>query len=112
MPVSPVSGRLDAFQWKVPVEEVVVEGGMIEGHAPAAIGAAPPPAPEPPPQEPPPAPAARVPSLRRDGPEPQAPIIPLVHAPDDPGPDAEREAEEEREPHDDGWRRLTAIFRS
>jgi HemY protein len=114
MAVSPVSGRLDAFQWKVPVEEVIVEGGMIEGHAPAAIGTAPPPAPEPPPAEPPPpaAPAARVPSVRRDGPEPQAPIIPLVHAPDDPGPDAERETEEEREPHDDGWRRLTAIFRS
>jgi HemY protein len=112
MPVSPVSGRLDAFQWKVPVEEVVVEGGMIEGHAPTAIGPAPPPEPEPPPQEPPPAPAARLPSLRHDGPEPRAPIIPLVHAPDDPGPDAEREAEEEREPHDDGWRRLTAIFRS
>jgi HemY protein len=52
MPVSPVSGRLDAFQWKVPVEEVVVEGGMIEGQAPAAIDTAPPPAPEPP-QEPP-----------------------------------------------------------
>jgi HemY protein len=114
MPVSPVSGRLDAFQWRVPVEEVVVEGGMIESHAPAAIGPAPPPAsePEPPSQESPPAPAARVPSLRRDGPEPRAPIIPLVHAPDDPGPDTEREAEEEREPHDDGWRRLTAIFRS
>jgi HemY protein len=113
MPISPVSGRLDAFQWKVPVEEVVVEGGMIEGHAPAAaIESSPPPAPEPPPQEPPPAPGARLPSLRRDRPQPQAPIIPLVHAPDDPGPEAEREAEEEREPHDDGWRRLTAIFRS
>jgi HemY protein len=112
MPVSPVTGRLDAFQWKVPVEEVVVEGGMIEGHAPAAIETAPPPAPEPPPQEPPPAPAARVPILRREDPQPQPPIIPLVHAPDDPGPDAEREVEQEREPHDDGWRRLTAIFRS
>jgi HemY protein len=112
MAVSPVSGRLDAFQWKVPVEEVVVEAGMIEGHAAPAIGTTPPPAPEPPPQEPPAAPAARVPNLRHDGPEPQAPIIPLVHAPDDPGPDAERETEEEREPHDDGWRRLTAIFRS
>jgi len=51
--------------------------------------------------------------VRREGPHPQAPIIPLVHAPDDPGPDAEREAEEEREPHEDRWgRRLTAIFRS
>jgi HemY protein len=112
MPVSPVSGRLDAFQWKVPVEEVVVEGGMIEGHATPAIGTTPPPAPESPPPEAPAAPAARVPNLRRDGPEPQAPIIPLVHAPDDPGPEAERETEEEREPQDDGWRRLTAIFRS
>jgi len=113
MPVSPVSGRLDAFQWKVPVEEVIVEGGMIEGHAPAAIGTASPSAPEPPPQDPPPAPDARTPAIRRNGPEPQAPIIPLVHAPDDPGPEAEREAEEEREPHDDGWgRKLTAIFRS
>jgi HemY protein len=112
MPVSPVSGRLDAFQWKVPVEEVVVEAGMIEGHAAPAIGPTAPPAPEPPPPEPPAAPATRVPDLRRDRPEPQAPIIPLVHAPDDPGPEAERESEEEREPHDDGWRRLTAIFRS
>ncbi|MBV8753276.1 MAG: heme biosynthesis protein HemY [Hyphomicrobiales bacterium] len=112
MPVSPVSGRLDAFQWKVPVEEVVVEAGMIEGHAAPAIGSSPPPAPEPPPQEPPAAPPPRVPNLRRDEPEPQAPIIPLVHAPDDPGPEAERETEDEREPHDDGWRRLTAIFRS
>ena len=112
MPVSPVTGRLDAFQWKVPVEEVVVEAGMIEAHAAPAIGTTPPPAPEPPPQEPPTAPAARVPNLRREGPEPQAPIIPLVHAPDDPGPEVEREREDEREPHDDGWRRLTAIFRS
>src|SRR5262249_22993558 len=70
MRVSRGSGGLDAFQWKVPVEEVIAEGGMIEGHAPAAIATAPPPAPEPepPPQEPPPAPAARVPTLRRDGP--------------------------------------------
>src|SRR5262249_36551805 len=100
MPVSPVSGRLEAFQWKVPVEEVVGQGGMIEAPVPAAIGTAvapapEPPPPEPPPQEPPAAPAPRVPTLRRDGPEPQAPIIPLVHAPDDPGPDAEREMEEE-----------------
>src|SRR5215470_10461231 len=76
MPVSPVSGRLDAFQWKVPVEEVVVEGGMIESHAPPAISSASA-APERPPEESPPAPAARVPTVRRDGPEPQAPIIPL-----------------------------------
>jgi HemY protein len=119
MPVSPVSGRIDAFQWKVPVEEVIVEGGMIEGRTPPAIGSGPPPSPEPPaPHDPPalaaapPAAAGRVPGIRSSAPEPQAPIIPLVHAPDDPGPDAAREAEEDSEPHEDGWRRLTAIFRS
>ena len=30
MPVSPVSGRLDAFQWKDPIAEVDSDGGMIE----------------------------------------------------------------------------------
>src|SRR5262249_4064080 len=51
MPVSPVSGRLDAFQWKVPVGEVGVEGGMVESHAPPAIRSAPA-APERPPEAP------------------------------------------------------------
>src|SRR5262249_56159497 len=69
MPISPVSGRLDAFQWKVPVEEVVVEGGMIEGHAPAAIATAPPRAPEPQPPPPPPPPPP-LPPVPRPAPEP------------------------------------------
>jgi HemY protein len=30
MPVSPVTGRLDAFQWRVPVAEITPRGGVIE----------------------------------------------------------------------------------
>ena len=114
MPVSPVSGRLDAFQWKVPVEEVPA-GRVIEGRAPPAVGADPQLPPAPPGAAAPalpPAVAARVPGIRPPVPEPQAPIIPLVHAPDDPGPDAELEKDTDSEPHEDGWRRLTALFRS
>jgi HemY protein len=118
MPVSPVSGRLDAFHWKVPVEEVP-EGRVIEGRAPPAIGAGPqpplvPPAPPAPAVAvPPAAPVARVPVIRPPSPEPpRPPIIPLIHAPDDPGPDADLEADADTEPHEDGWRRLTALFRS
>src|SRR3954451_19213962 len=57
MPVSPVSGRLDAFQWKVPLAELGDAREVIEGEdwtraaeAPA-IGA--PPQPAPPPDVPP-----------------------------------------------------------
>lgn len=48
-PISPVSGRLDAFEWKVPVERLVAaEGPVIEGEQPGefdakVIPAAPPP---------------------------------------------------------------------
>jgi HemY protein len=119
MPVSPVSGRLDAFQWKVPVEEVA-DARLIEGRAPPAVTAGPqaPPAPPAPPAPaavaaPPFPPRDRVPGIRPPSPEPRRPpIIPLVHAPDDPGPDADLDAELESEPREDGWRRLTAIFRS
>jgi HemY protein len=40
-------------------------------------------------------------------------VIPLVHAPDDPGPIGEGEAEPEVEPPppSDGWRRIRALFR-
>jgi len=40
-------------------------------------------------------------------------VIPLVHAPDDPGPNGAREAEPEVEPPppSDGWRRIRALFR-
>jgi HemY protein len=138
LPVSPATGRLDAFQWKVPLADLNPPGPMIEQANVAAV-AAPAPAPEPPPEPAPvrvvePAPArvvdtAPAPSAPHDEgdvddapgvaaaspPElvPAAPrqevilpavvprrmtiedahrvdaVIPLVHSPDDPGPDGE-----------------------
>src|SRR5262249_6731915 len=35
MPVSPVTGRLDAFQWKVPVEEIGDERRLLPAHPPS-----------------------------------------------------------------------------
>jgi hypothetical protein len=102
------------------VENVAQDGPLIEDHAAAAIAAGrlPP--------DPPSLPAgtaagawpgttsvARVPGIRPASPEPGGhPIIPLVHAPDDPGPDAELEPAPEPTPQEDGWRRLAALFRS
>lgn len=135
LPVSPVTGKLDAFQWKVPLEEIGARAGpvieMASGAAPAelvplpaVIDDEPPSEPEPaadqptsplaaelagmsapaaptaaaeaPKSEPaPPAPAASEPpkldGSKSDAQKPDAPksaapvVIPLVHAPDDPG---------------------------
>ncbi len=42
-------------------------------------------------------------------------MIPLVHAPDDPGPDAEKPGEPAPEPPDeppgDNWSRIRALFK-
>ncbi|GGE08309.1 heme biosynthesis protein HemY [Aureimonas endophytica] len=35
-PVSPVTGRLDAFEWKVPAQHVDAHGAVIEGERPSA----------------------------------------------------------------------------
>jgi HemY protein len=97
MPVSPVTGRLDAFQWKVPATDAVEDGRVIEQRAdvpdtvPSAATAG---------QlgrnGPPPAAEDRTASADADASSPSAPprgrepavdpVIPLVHAPDDPGP--------------------------
>src|SRR5262249_35327400 len=36
MPVSPVTGKLDAFEWKVPVEEIGDERRLLPAHPPVA----------------------------------------------------------------------------
>ena len=126
LPVSPATGRLDAFQWKVPVSDLDAPTRVIDLDVPppAAPHGAPPAAP--PTSLPPadrdvdlpsadglaprdaerdtsheaaPAPASDAAALpvmpRRSDPEPPRPapraddVIPLVHSPDDPGPDAE-----------------------
>ena len=87
LPVSP-NGRLDGFEWKVPLAEIGVSRPVIEVTPPAAepITIAPPAPPEATPE--PPAEAPRK-SARSKTPvhKPVEPVIPLVHAPDDPGLD-------------------------
>jgi HemY protein len=111
MPVSPVSGRLDAFQWKVPLAELGDAREVIEGddweradrppvivtpppelparaEAPAAPVATP---------APPPALSGAAPKPPKLAPRVEA-IIPLLHVPDDPGPDPAPDLDPEPEP--------------
>ena len=133
MPVSPVTGRLDAFEWRVPLAELAAAGSMIEDAEEASVLAsdvtplAPPPAePVPPAPEVATAPAATAPTgaapaaaapvakapAPRRPPSKRAvePVIPLVHAPDDPGPEPELHPHLEPVPVDGGWRRLRWLF--
>src|SRR5207237_258397 len=148
LPISPVSGRLDAFEWKDPLAGEH-HGPVIE-HRP----------------EPPPPPATiatreATPARPRGDPAPPRPgagdekgeeesrrspfvggggrersrraaaradesrvradmtpivpaVIPLVHAPDDPGPNGDPQPEPEPEidaPPAEGWRRIRALFK-
>jgi HemY protein len=143
LPVTP-NGRLDGFEWRVPLAEIGVSRPVIEVAqpepvaeapeitAPQAEQAAPATAPikveqpiepvatdvesggksedtqRPPPREP-----------RRTSPEavakakPADPVIPLVHAPDDPGPEAGSDGEPvpETSPPRDAWQRIRQLFR-
>lgn len=124
MPVSPVTGRLDAFQWKVPVEEMIDRAHLIEERdaLPAAGDAAaadrpsvPAPAPsrEAPAAVPPPAPSAAERNVLAAAPTRPTPaprieaVIPLVHSPDDPGP----EADAPPAPAGNGRRGIMSFFR-
>ncbi len=113
MPVSPVSGRLDAFQWKVPLAELgdardVIEGDDFEDRPPVIVA---PPPPRPPelaartedtvvpvakPVEPP-ALSGSFPKPPKIAPRVEA-VIPLLQVPDDPGPDPAPDLEPEPEP--------------
>jgi HemY protein len=126
MPVSPVTGRLDAFEWKEPLAEIASEAAaVIESHeevsdVPAAAEPAadllrpePPAPPGPQHTEPPAALGANGP-IKPAGVAPNR-VIPLLHAPDDPGPEAEPQSEPETEPPPPqpfhGWGRLRQLFR-
>lgn len=137
LPVSPVTGRLDAFEWKVPVATLSPPGPLIESAetrppliAPAEATPAMPAAPAPPaapavaprpgadivslpnvaatPPGPDAAPAKPKSGLEHAAPEGARPepVIPLVHAPDDPGPEPEREVEPAVESQPRTWRSL------
>ena len=118
LPASP-SGRLDAFTWRVPLSGVenkapVIESGPPPADAPAVVDSSKPQA-EVSSSEPLKPPtlseiaAGSAPARRRDRsaqPKPDA-VIPLVHAPDDPGPDATDESEPQAEPPSgSGWRSI------
>jgi HemY protein len=115
-----LSGRLDAFEWRVPVAEIASAGPVIEPAAPATPAAASKSESEPPAEsvaaalENPeaklaaPEPATAGPVRRRSRPaqpKPEA-VIPLVHAPDDPGPDAVEESEPQANSPNHGWRKM------
>jgi HemY protein len=130
MPVSPVTGRLDAFQWKDPIAGLDTNDAVIEHdkelRAASALSqqAAEPArdfepesksaeiiAPSSLPATSTGRPMARTPASA----VPIAPIVPLVHVPDDPGPDArplvEPEREQAPESGQEGWRKLRGLFK-
>ena len=91
LPVSP-NGRLDGFEWKLPLAEIGVSRPVIEAAPPAVEPAAValPEAMAEPHVEKPSRKAAKskVPSKAPAKARPVEPVIPLVHVPDDPGPDS------------------------
>ena len=114
-PVSP-NGRLDGYVWKVPLAEIGVTRPVIEIAPPPPKPAAEPAelrrpraqaAPEPP----------RKPSrtATKSRPKPVEPVIPLVHVPDDPGPDSALESDPVPEPTTPPpqapWQRFMQLFR-
>jgi HemY protein len=123
LPVSPVTARLDAFQWKVPVAEIGFERPLIEPDkiappaekspsvdekpSPPAASVETAPAPKPAPR--------RKSTPRRAAEKPVEAVIPIVHAPDDPGPDSTLETDPLPEPttppSNNAWDRLRQLFR-
>jgi HemY protein len=113
LPLSPVTGRLDAFEWRVPLTGMTSAAPVIEPDRVLVIPAKP--AADPAVNElhdsdlPLPANSPATPPLPGLLAQPKAdPVIPLVHAPDDPGPQAEIVEETEPEPDakPSGWRKI------
>ena len=110
MPVSP-SGRLDGFQWKVPLAELPGSRNVIEVEEPVVTKEPPVidlPPPAPPVSEAKPIPAPAEPITEADEPSrngtgstkpPEVSrieaVVPLIHVPDDPGPEPEHDPEPE-----------------
>ncbi len=150
LPVSPVTGRLDAFVWMEPLAQLgrSASDDVIEaGEKPAAIEAPPAPAVHAEPgvaeitvagdaaTQPPPSSASAPSAPASELPRPETPtaptsaarnalpaapaenfekVIPLIHAPDDPGPDGEPQSDPLPDlppPPPNGWDRLRALFK-
>ena len=100
LPVSPVTGRIDAFQWRVPLTGAIA-APIIEPALPAPVSVTPAPREQ----------NAIIPagaSSVRSATEPvkAEPVIPLVHAPDDPGPDDIEESNASASQDNSGWRKI------
>ncbi len=107
LPVSPVTGRLDAFQWKVPVADLG-ERAPVLIEAPRDVVS--PPLDTVPDAAPAPAASAAIASTRAADARPRpAPIVPLAQIPDDPGP--EREGDLDAPADKPGWQRIRQLFR-
>jgi len=121
LPASPVTGRLDALEWRVPVTGVT-SAPVIEPEptaiVPAPLASAVTTTDDEPPADQSTSTAEASSSRPTDGqphqiskletnpaPKPE-PIIPLIHAPDDPGPDAVEESEPRAEQENNGWRKI------
>jgi len=125
LPVTP-NGRLDGFEWKLPLAEIGVSRPVIEVSSPPprpaveAIEAQPsiPDVDVAAKPEPPLAPATAEP-VSRPATKPTAkarpvePVIPLVQPPDDPGPDSALDGDPVPEPtrEKDAWERIKELFR-
>ncbi len=114
LPLSPVTGRLDAFEWRVPLTGMTSATPVIESDPVLVIPAKPAAGPavnelhdSDPPLATNGAAAPLPPGLQPAQPKTE-PVIPLVHAPDDPGPEAEIVEESEPEPDakPSGWRKI------
>jgi HemY protein len=118
LPVSP-NGRLDGYEWKLPLAEIGVSRPAIEFAPPAQPADAEPSLPAEPVAEKPTRKSAKLAAKgeakQTRNPKPADPVIPLVHAPDDPGPDSTVDADPVPEtsspPVSDTWQRLRQLFR-
>ena len=126
-PVSPITGRLDAFEWRVPLTgsiaapvieplppiapvpppEPAIEQTVLAPQQTMQPSAAPPPQPAPPAPQPAALPAWLSTRAQGAGSTPKAPaVIPLVHPPDDPGPEAPEAADQPAGPQTSSWRKI------
>jgi len=114
LPVAP-NGKLDGFEWKVPLAAIGDARPMIEAAPPVAEAITlqvPETKPDTASEALPPKAARSKPMAKR---KPAEPVIPLVHAPDDPGPDPGPDSDPIEEMsasrQNDGWQRLRRLFR-
>ena len=125
LPISPVSGRLDAFEWRIPLAQIASEHPAVEDkdEMPAAIETIV--APEPASVEDESKTAAEIAAIPSATPQAAQParksgksrgatreaVIPIVHVPDDPGPETEVEPEPAPEPSGEPTSAWRGLFR-